>query len=155
MPQVGESMKEVNTTLETSKTGELKRGWGGRFVKGTKPLPGPGRPPRVVELTYLETLSGNLTQERWADCCCKVIDLAEAGDLKAFELLCKYVLPSPEQRMRIHQTTSTREIRVAGKTREEFTAEALRELLDEIHKRKRQPDAFVAVEKSENAGDMK
>jgi hypothetical protein len=79
----------------------------GRFSKGNPG--GPGRPPRVIETTYLETLQANLTQERWAEICCKVIELAEAGDLRAFDLLCRHSLPPPEQRLRIEQEAGNKD----------------------------------------------
>jgi len=106
------------------------RGPKGQFAKGNKG--GPGRQPRVVETTYLETLRGNLTQDRWAEICCKVVELAEAGDLRAFDLLCKYTLPTPEQR--IHLENSSTALRTYGKEDVERARRALRMVNAEMEK---------------------
>jgi len=108
----------------------------GRYAQGNKG--GPGRLPRVVETTYLETLRGNLTQERWAEVCCKVVELAEAGDLRAFDLLCKYTLPTPEQR--IHLEKGSGELRTYGPEAVERVRRALRMVNAEMeNERKEQP----------------
>ena len=123
-----------------------KRDSKGRFLKGT--APGPGRPPRKVEESYYQTLRANLSQERFAELVERVIQAAERGNERALETLLRYVLPTPEQRIRIEQEAHG-EIRVAGLTPAEFDAETMRLLAEEIQKRR----AFGRWPRNEEDGD--
>ena len=49
-------------SLDRPKTGRIIRDGKGRYAKGTRPRPGPGRPPRPIEESYFGTLKANLTQ---------------------------------------------------------------------------------------------
>src|SRR5687767_12545106 len=76
---------------------EIKRDERGKFVKGTKPPPSPGRKPRAVEADYLRLTIDTVTPEYWGDIVRRAIAQAMQGDAKAREWLGNYVIGRPPQ----------------------------------------------------------
>jgi hypothetical protein len=57
---------------------------------------GPGRPKGTPkEREYLDTFRRCVTLDKWAVATEKLLELAMAGNIKAFEALAKYCLPQP------------------------------------------------------------
>ena len=65
----------------------------GRFKPGNNG--GPGRPPLAKETNYLQTLQGTCTLKEWKAICRKAVEDAKAGDGRAREWLCKYLVGEP------------------------------------------------------------
>jgi hypothetical protein len=63
----------------------------GRFLPGNPG--GPGRPPRSTEVAYLQRLTEALSPEVFSEIVRSIAEKAKGGDLKAAELLCRYILP--------------------------------------------------------------
>jgi hypothetical protein len=63
----------------------------GRFVYA----PGPGRPRRAVEQTYLHTLSCTCPPERLAGIVENLVAAAERGDQSAIQILLRYLIGTP------------------------------------------------------------
>lgn len=93
----------------------------GQFVAGC--APGPGRPPKLREKAYFDAFRQTASLEDWQAAVEVILAKAIKGDLRAFEALAKYVMPSPAQRLE-WQLTEEREseFRVAGATPEEIAA---------------------------------
>lgn len=72
----------------------------GKFVKGTKPPPGPGRPKRKVEEVYLRAVSAAVPIEAWHKIIQRAYVQALQGDARAREFLARYLAP-PEQVVRL------------------------------------------------------
>lgn len=73
----------------------------GRFVKGRKSTPGPGRPKRTTEAEYLETTIGRVTLDQWAKVVDKALGDATSGDgptsAAARKWLSEYLMGKPPQ----------------------------------------------------------
>lgn len=61
------------------------------FKPGCKP--GPGRPSRAIEDSYLESLRAEVTPDRWRRVVARALKDAEAGDASARNWLSRYLLP--------------------------------------------------------------
>ena len=70
----------------------------GRFVKGVY-KGGPGRPPRVKEVEYLDNFRRRVPPEKLAAVADKLLELALDGDVSAIRLLFAYALGQPIQRL--------------------------------------------------------
>ncbi|MCA8938018.1 MAG: hypothetical protein KDB68_17690 [Planctomycetes bacterium] len=57
---------------------------------------GPGRPKRETETEYLNLFTQQVTQSAFVRIVDKLLEMAEAGDLKAIQLLLRYALGRPE-----------------------------------------------------------
>jgi len=64
---------------------------GGRFAAGNPG--GPGRPPRLVEDSYLLALSDAVTLDDWASIVARAVADAKKGDASARAWLSKHLLP--------------------------------------------------------------
>lgn len=124
----------MKTSLSTPKTGLIKRDDSGRFVAGTQPLPGPGRPPRSVEEGYLQSIQANVPRDEWTKAVRKLLQKAQAGDVRAFETLGKHLLPTSEQRLEIIREvqSDSEEFRVAGRPRIVVMHEMVKRLQEQI-----------------------
>ena len=72
----------------------------GRFVKGHPG--GPGRPPRLREETYLQTLWSVCTLEEWQTVCERAVADAKKGDAKARGWLSEYLMPRAPRGHHVH-----------------------------------------------------
>jgi hypothetical protein len=68
----------------------------GRFVKGEY-QGGPGRPPRAVEESYLQTLQRVTSLDQWEAIVRKAIEQAKKGDNLARKWLGDYLMGAPKQ----------------------------------------------------------
>lgn len=93
-----------------------KRQKNGRFAEGN--CGGPGRPPLKTERDYLLVFESTVTHDRWQKVLSKILESAEAGNLKAAEFLAKYILGNkqgisealtPEEKLEIAEARSAEE----------------------------------------------
>lgn len=117
-------------------TNGTKRNGSGQFVKGH--AGGPGRPPRKVEDDYLAKFRKACTPAAFAKATKRLLKIATGDDDKAavsaWKALAAYCLPSPERLLRL-DLEDVPELRVAGQSPDEFTAETIRLLLVEAEAR--------------------
>ncbi len=66
----------------------------GRFTSGN--AGGPGRPRRITERAYLQTMSEACPPDVWREIIAKAVEQAQAGDSKSREWLASYLLGRPE-----------------------------------------------------------
>jgi len=67
----------------------------GRFVRGC--APGPGRPARQTEKSYLRVLMRNFSLEDWAMICARAVEDAKRGDGAARHWLARYLCGNPDK----------------------------------------------------------
>lgn len=108
----------------------------GHFVKGVKHGLG-GRPTAATEERLLTQLKKELTPEVWVTMLKAQIGKACNGDAKAFESICKYCLPTPEQRLKIENQQQV-ELRVAGIAPDQIEAMYVSKLLDKLRQQREQ-----------------
>lgn len=80
---------------------EIKRGDKGRFVKGTQPGGGPGRPPRQVEADYLAAMKEEITPDHWRAICRRAGIDAIKGNGYARAWISDYLMGKPPQILNI------------------------------------------------------
>ena len=118
---------------------------GGRFVAGAPGI-SPGRPARCAEELYLSTFRASLPQKKWGEIVKKFVGKAAKGDHRAFELLCKFCLPTPQQRLRI-ESNEEEDGRVAGLGPREHEIETLKLIFSKMAERNPEAGAMLKAAK--------
>jgi len=123
----------------------LTRDSKGQFASGN--AGGPGRPPALKEEQYSEIMRRTVDPQRWREAIEAVLKKAQEGDLRAFEVLAKHLLPLPAQRLKISDEPQE-EFRVAGLPPGELGESMLNRLIKKVLERR-------AYEKSVEADRVK
>ncbi|MBC7869527.1 MAG: hypothetical protein H7Y09_01700 [Chitinophagaceae bacterium] len=71
----------------------------GQFVKGNKASP--GRPKRLIEAEYLESMHNAVSVEHWEGATRKMLMLALQGDVQAYRALVPYLAGLPIQKLQL------------------------------------------------------
>lgn len=122
-----DQQKEDTTRLDGTISGD--RDHKGRFAPGNPG--GPGRKPLRKELELLLRMRSTVTPDEWQAAVVAILESAKSGDVKAFEALAKYLIPTPEKRVGIRHRDG--KFRAAGASREQIDAamvERLQHLLE-------------------------
>ena len=117
----------------------------GQFVAGAPGI-SPGRPARCAEELYLSTFRSSLPQKKWGEIVKAFVRKAAKGDHRAFELLCKFCLPTPQQRLRI-ESNEEEEVRIGGLTAREFEIETLKLTFAKMAERNPEAGAMLKAAK--------
>jgi hypothetical protein len=68
----------------------------GRFVKGHN-IPGPGRPSRDIETSFINVLTDVCSMDKWKKICNRAVNDAIKGDAKARDFVASYLIGKPRQ----------------------------------------------------------
>ena len=126
----------------------MKRDARGRFACGN--VGGPGRPSAPKQQEYWTLLRGTVDLREWKKAVEAILAKAQAGDVKAFSALAKFLLPLPAQLLKI-SAEPQEEYRVAGLTPDRLDEEMMNRLFQKIAER-RQYEAQIQDGSRNGAG---